>query len=67
MNINGKLLPSIGAGVFYCARNAYIGLSTPNIFPNTHYDEIQKAEAVERVHLFLIGGYAFDLNPFLKF
>jgi len=66
-NVNGKLLPSIGAGVFYYTRNAYIGLSTPNILTNTHYDEIQEAESVERVHLFLIGGYVFDLNPFLKF
>lgn len=66
-NVNGKLLPSIGAGVFYYTRNAYIGLSTPNILTNTHYDEIQETESVERVHLFLIGGYVFDLNPFLKF
>ncbi|WP_324024060.1 type IX secretion system membrane protein PorP/SprF [Maribacter sp. BPC-D8] len=66
-NVNGKLLPSIGAGAFYYTRNAYIGLSTPNILTNTHYDEIQEAESVERIHIFLIGGYVFDLNPFLKF
>ena len=66
-NINSKLLPSIGAGIFYYGRNAYLGLSTPNILTNTHYDEIQEAESLERVHIFLVGGYVFDINPFLKF
>ncbi len=66
-NINSKLLPSIGAGLFYYTQNAYLGLSTPNIFTNAHYDEIQEAEATERLHLFLIGGYVFNLNTELKF
>ncbi|WP_430907141.1 PorP/SprF family type IX secretion system membrane protein [Maribacter sp. 2-571] len=66
-NINSKLLPSIGAGVFYYTDRAYLGLSTPNIFTNAHYDEIQESEAVERLHFFLIGGYVFDVNRSLKF
>ena len=66
-NINGKLLPSVGAGVFYYGRNAYLGISTPNVLTNIHYDEIQESESVERVHVFLVGGYVFELNPFLKF
>ncbi len=66
-NINSKLLPSVGAGVFYYTQNAYLGLSTPNVFTNAHYDEIQEAEATERLHLFLIGGYVFNLNSELKF
>ncbi len=66
-NINTKLLPSIGAGVFYYTNKWYLGLSTPNIFTNSHYDEIQESEALERMHFFLVGGYVFDLNPDLKF
>lgn len=66
-NINSKLLPSVGAGIFYFTEKAYLGLSTPNVFTNQHYDEIQEAEAVERMHFFLVGGYVFDLNPDLKF
>ncbi len=66
-NINTKLLPSIGAGIFYYTNKWYLGLSTPNIFTNAHYDEIQESEALERMHFFLVGGYVFDLNPDLKF
>ncbi len=66
-NINTKLLPSIGAGVFYYTKKWYLGLSTPNILTNMHYDEIQESEALERMHFFLIGGYVFDLNRNLKF
>ena len=66
-NINSKLLPSVGAGIFYYSDKAYLGLSTPNVLTNQHYDEIQEAEALERMHFFLVGGYVFDLNPDLKF
>ena len=66
-NINSKVLPGIGAGVFYYTNRFYLGLSTPNIFTNAHYDEIQESEALERMHFFLIGGYVFDVNPDLKF
>jgi len=66
-NINSKLLPSIGAGIFYYTPKWYLGISTPNILTNQHYDEIQEAEALERMHFFLIGGYVFDLSANLKF
>ncbi|QCX01874.1 type IX secretion system membrane protein PorP/SprF [Aggregatimonas sangjinii] len=66
-NVNGKLLPSIGAGVFYFSSKAYLGLSVPNFFPSEHYDEAIQAEADERMHFNLIGGYVFDINPILKF
>lgn len=66
-NINSKLLPSIGAGIFYYTDKYYLGLSTPNVFTNAHYDEIQESEALERMHFFFIAGYVMDLNPDLKF
>lgn len=66
-NINSRLLPSVGAGVFYYTSKWYLGLSTPNVFTNAHYDEIQESEAIERLHFFLIGGYVFDVNADLKF
>jgi len=66
-NINGKLLPTIGAGAFYYSQRAYLGLSVPNFFSNDRYDELKDAKTTERMHFFLIGGYVFDLNPDLKF
>ena len=66
-NIEGKILPSIGAGAFFYTDNSYFGVSTPNFLTNQHYDEIQEAEATEQIRLFIIGGYVFDLNADLKF
>lgn len=66
-NINGKLLPTIGAGAFYYSRNSYLGVSVPNFFNNETYDEVQDAQTTERMHFFVIGGYVFDINPLLKF
>jgi type IX secretion system PorP/SprF family membrane protein len=66
-NIKGKLLPSIGFGAFYYSDHAYLGVSTPNIINSEQYDDIQESTSVERTHIFLIGGYVFDVNPNLKF
>lgn len=72
-NINNKLYPQIGAGIFYNTDKMYVGLSVPNLLNSKHYntdniDDINVDEfAIERLHYFLIGGYVFDLNENLKF
>ncbi|MRI00083.1 type IX secretion system membrane protein PorP/SprF [Kriegella sp. EG-1] len=66
-NIKGRFLPSVGAGIYYYTDNAYLGLATPNILKNEHYDAIQEAVASDRMHLYFIAGYVFDLNNSLKF
>ncbi|MCK0144125.1 type IX secretion system membrane protein PorP/SprF [Arenibacter sp. F26102] len=66
-NINSRVLPTIGAGLFYYTNRYYIGVSTPNLLTGKHYDAIAESEASDLVHLYLIGGYVFDLTPDLKF
>lgn len=66
-NIKGKLLPTVGAGVFYFTDKAYLGLSVPNLFPSENYDRDIQRKTDERMHFNLIGGYVFDLNTDLKF
>ena len=66
-NVKGKLLPSIGAGVFYYSDKAYFGLSVPNFFPSEHYDRDIERKSDETMHFNLIGGFVFDLNSYLKF
>ncbi|MBC8766937.1 type IX secretion system membrane protein PorP/SprF [Arenibacter sp. BSSL-BM3] len=66
-NINSRVLPTIGAGLFYYTNRYYFGVSTPNILTGKHYDAIAESEASDLVHLYLIGGYVFDLTPDLKF
>ncbi|WP_435262223.1 PorP/SprF family type IX secretion system membrane protein [Tenacibaculum sp. nBUS_03] len=69
-NINGKFLPTIGAGIYYHEPEWYIGLSVPNFIRTEHYDKklaSTTTTAVERMHFFLIAGYVFELNENIKF
>ena len=66
-NINNKLLPTIGAGIYLHSDKSYLGLSVPNFFTDQHYDEISESVAAERLHFFLIGGHVFDLSERTKF
>lgn len=64
-----KTFPNIGVGAFYFGKNYYVGLSSPNLLKSKHLDNnsgIVTAGA-EELHLFLTGGYVFQLNDNLKF
>lgn len=66
-NINSEFLPTVGAGLFYYTGNAYVGVSTPNILYNKRYDVLEESVGKDRMHLYFIGGYVFNINPLLKF
>jgi len=79
-NIDSKIQPQIGAGVYYHTDRFYTGLSVPNFLNTKHFDESQigniindpsgtagSTTAAERLHYFLIAGYVFDLSDNLKF
>jgi type IX secretion system PorP/SprF family membrane protein len=61
--------PNIGAGLFYYSDNHYIGISVPNILQSEYMaKEGSFYTSVSRTnHLFLTGGYVFELNDRLKF
>lgn len=67
-NIN-KFLPTIGAGIYYYTNKWYIGAAIPNFINTDHYEDSNNGGDVaqERLHLFLIGGYVFDLSESIKF
>lgn len=57
---------NMGAGIYYYAKNHYIGISAPRILEpsiKTKDDIIQKLNVR---HFFLTGGYVFDLNSVFK-
>ena len=68
-NINNRISPQIGAGVYYNTDRFYAGLSIPNFLSTRHYDNGTGAGSVarDRMHYFLITGYVWDINPVLKF
>ena len=65
-NIDNKLSPNIGAGVYYHTNRFYLGLSVPRFLETNHFDSSSLSTAAERMHFYLITGYVFDLNHTLK-
>jgi type IX secretion system PorP/SprF family membrane protein len=79
-NIDNRLQPQIGAGIYYYTSKFYAGLSVPNFLTTKHFDRSQindiidnpdsaagAVSAAERLHYFLIAGYVFDIGDNLKF
>lgn len=70
-NIENKFSPNIGVGLYYRYDTRwYLGLSAPNLLETDHFgnnDSQQVSVARERIHLYLMGGYVFDLSESVKF
>ncbi|PKB18979.1 type IX secretion system membrane protein PorP/SprF [Flavobacterium sp. 5] len=66
-NIQNDFLPVIGAGLFLHSEKSYFGLSVPNFLTDKSYDDVQEAFADERIHIYLIGGWVFDISYNTKF
>lgn len=67
-SIDNLTSPVIGLGIYIRHRDRwYAGLSTPNLLETNHYDNASISTAKEKMNIYMIGGYVFDLNPDLKF
>lgn len=66
-NFNNNFTPNFGAGVYFHSEKMYVGLSVPNFFETTRYEDNSIAVTKERMNYYLIGGYVFDLTPTIKF
>ena len=71
-NIDNQFSPNFGVGIYYHTDRFYAGLSAPNLLETEYFDnnsqdsnEIQFL-STERVNLYFITGYVFDLNYNLK-
>ncbi|MBQ4914629.1 type IX secretion system membrane protein PorP/SprF [Maribacter sp. MMG018] len=70
-NIDNKFSPNIGAGIYYHTDRYYAGLSVPNFLETEHFDTSGSGGssflAKERMNLYFITGYVFDLDYRTKF
>lgn len=58
---------NMGAGVFYNTDNYYIGFSIPTLFNTKYLDRSNgKYQGTKQSHLFLTGGYVYQLNDLIK-
>src|SRR5690606_3629449 len=60
-----KTVLNIGAGVFLFKQHYYVGLSSPNLIPSD-LDVNSSIVYKDKAHVFLMGGYVFDVNNDLK-
>jgi type IX secretion system PorP/SprF family membrane protein len=66
-DLDNDLSPNVGAGAYLHSDKLYLGVSVPNFFETKRYDDNDVAVYKERMNLYFIGGYVFDLTPSLKF
>ena len=66
-NFNSKFSPNFGAGVYLHSEKLYLGLSVPNLLQTSKYNDVDVAVFKERMNLYIIGGYVFEISPSIKF
>lgn len=65
-NINNRIKPMIGAGLYLYTSRWYAGLSVPNMIETIYYDDVAVSNAKQRMTFYGMGGYVFQWNDNLK-
>jgi type IX secretion system PorP/SprF family membrane protein len=65
--IQNKITPNIGFGVYYYGKKHYLGLTTPQLISNKINANTPGGASIESMHLYLIGGYVFEINSLVQF
>lgn len=66
-DIQNRLSPNIGAGIYYHTEHFYAGLSVPRFLETSHFDESSLSTAKEQMNFYMITGYVWDFDPLWKF
>ena len=67
-NVDNRLLPNVGVGIYYYSDKGYVGISAPKLLQQRISDgDTNLNDDLQRRHYFLIGGYVFDLSESVKF
>ncbi|TDW46338.1 type IX secretion system PorP/SprF family membrane protein [Flavobacterium sp. 270] len=68
-DLNNKLTPNIGAGIYWHSEKMYLGLSVPNFIETNRYDDNDTAIFKEKINYYFMAGYVFNLDhlEYIKF
>ncbi len=66
-DIKNEFSGNVGAGLFLYSDKAYVGLSAPGLLNRYRYNDNAASAIKEKTHLYLTGGYVFDLTRDWKF
>lgn len=63
VGMQSKMTPNFGAGLYYKEERMYVGLSVPRLIENNiDFSEDGTIISQSIRHIYLMGGYVFDLN-----
>lgn len=65
--VNSQFSPNLGAGLYLHSDKLYFGVSVPNFLQDKKYSDNDYAVFQERMNVYAIGGYVFDLSPDIRF
>ena len=70
-NVNNRISPNIGFGVFWYSDKSYLGFSIPNLLETKHINKDLNSSvssvSKERLHYHFTAGYIFDLSENILF
>ena len=66
-SLSSKMNPNFGVGLYVHSDKYYLGLSIPNIMESNFYNDNEIAINSQRMNYYIIGGYVFEFNSWIKF
>ncbi len=71
-NIDNRFTPNFGLGIYYHTDKFYAGVSAPNVLESEYFDNDNSDNGVnflsaDRMNIYLITGYVFDIGADLQF
>ncbi|MGG5508008.1 MULTISPECIES: PorP/SprF family type IX secretion system membrane protein [unclassified Myroides] len=66
-DVKNEFTPNIGVGLFLYSEKAYVGMSVPTLLTRSRYDDNEIKTLREKMHLYVTGGYVFDLTKEIQF
>ncbi len=66
-NIDSRISPNVGTGLYLYNNDWYLGVSSPNILSTQHYNNITTSQVNSRTHFYVIGGRNYEINSNFKF
>ncbi len=66
-NIENRLSPNVGAGVYVYGDKYYAGFSIPKFLETKFYEGNTESLVMNKVTYYVMGGYVFDVSDIIKF
>jgi type IX secretion system PorP/SprF family membrane protein len=66
-DIDGRISPNVGFGVYYSKDKFYMGLSTPKLFSTNYTGSTNSTFYKEQMHYFFIAGSSYSISEAYEF